>query len=69
MIEQLIRESSYRLLKLISESSEDFQPLLDITNLELIDEAIDILTDETIKNFDDYIDLITNATDDESECV
>ncbi len=67
MIEQLIRESSYRLLKLISESSDDFQPLLDITNLELIDEAIDILTDETIKNFDDYIDLITNTTDDESE--
>lgn len=67
MIEQLIRESSYRLLKLISETSDDFQPLLDVTNLELIDEAIDILTDETIKNFDDYIDLITNTTDDESE--
>ncbi len=67
MIEQLIRESSYRLLKLISEASDDFQPLLDVSNLELIDEAIDILTDETIKNFDDYIDLITNTTDDESE--
>lgn len=67
MIEQLIRESSHRLLKLISEASDDFQPLLDVSNLELIDEAIDILTDETIKNFDDYIDLITNTTDDESE--
>ena len=65
MIDNLIRETALRLLNILSEQSESMKDVLtDPDNIEIIEEAIEVLTDESLRNFDDYLDLLEK---DESE--
>lgn len=66
MVENLIRETALRLLNLLGEQSEQIKEVLtDINNIELIEEAIELLTDETLRNFDEYVDSISPLETDE----
>lgn len=61
MIENLIRETALRFLNLLGEQSEQFNEVFtDLDNIEIIEEAIEILTDETLRNFDEYVDSISS---------
>lgn len=65
MIENLIRESSLRLLNILSENSTEIHEIISNQDfIEIIEESIEVLTDETLKNFDDYI---SSLGDDEDE--
>lgn len=65
MIENLIRESSLRLLNILSENSTEIYEIISNQDfIEIIEESIEVLTDETLKNFDDYI---SSLGDDEDE--
>lgn len=65
MIDNLIRETALRLVNILSEQSESMKYVLtDPDNIETIEEAIEVLTDEMLRNFDDYIDTLES---DESE--
>lgn len=65
MIDNLIRETALRLLNILSEQSESMKDILtDPDNIEIIEEAIEVLTDESLRNFDDYLDHLEK---DESE--
>lgn len=66
MVENLIRETSLRFLNLLGEQSTVFKELFaDVDNIELIEEAIEILTDETLRNFDEYVSSIESDEPDE----
>lgn len=65
MIENLIRETSLRFLNLLGEQSEQLKELIADTEIELIDEAIEILTDETLRNFDEYVSSLEEVESDE----
>lgn len=66
MVENLIRETSLRFLNLLGEQSTVFKELFaDVDNIELIEEAIEILTDETLRNFDEYVSSIESDELDE----
>ncbi len=65
-MEKLIRELSLRLLNIISEQSEELGELLkDPNNLEIIEESIEIVTDESLKIMDDYITSLDDVYDEE----
>lgn len=65
MIENLIRESSLRLLNILGENSTEIYEIISNQDfIEIIEESIEVLTDETLKNFDDYI---SSLGDDEDE--
>lgn len=64
-MEQIIRELSLRLLNIISEQNGELGELLsDPNNIELIDESIEVLTDESLKILDDYIASIDTDNND-----
>lgn len=61
MVENLIRETALRFLNLLGEQSEQFKEVFtDLDNIEIIEEAIELLTDETLRNFDEYVDSISS---------
>jgi hypothetical protein len=64
-MEQIIRELSLRLLNIISEQNGELGELLsDPNNIELIEESIEVLTDESLKILDDYIASIDTDNND-----
>lgn len=64
MIENLIRESSLRLLNILSENSTEIYEIINNQDfIEIIEESIEVLTDETLKNFDDYISSLGDNED------
>ena len=61
MVENLIRETALRFLNLLGEQSEHLKDILtDLDNIEIIEEAIELLTDETLRNFDEYVYSISS---------
>lgn len=65
-MEKLIRELSLRLLNIISEQNEELGEMLkDPNNLEIIEESIEIVTDESLKIMDDYITSLDDVYDEE----
>ncbi len=61
MVENLIRETALRFLNLLCEQSEQLKDVLtDLDNNEIIEEAIELLTDETLRNFDEYVYSISS---------
>ena len=61
MVENLIRETALRFLNLLGEQSEQLKDVLtDLDNIEIIEEAIELLTDETLRNFDEYVYSISS---------
>lgn len=64
MIENLIRETSLRLLNLLGEQSEELKTFFsDIDNMEIVEEAIEVLTDEALRNFDEYLSSLEDQED------
>lgn len=65
-MENIIRELSLRLLNIIAEQDTDLAELLNDPNkTEIIDESIEIVTDESLKILDDYITSLENVDLDE----
>lgn len=65
-MDKLIRELSLRLLNIISEQSQELGDLIKDPNYaEIIDESIEVVIDESLKNFDDYITSLEDVFDDE----
>ena len=65
-MDKLIRELSLRLLNIISEQNEELGHLIkDPNNAEIIDESIEVVIDESLKNFDDYITSLEDVYDEE----
>lgn len=58
-MEKIIRELGLRLITIISEQNEDLAAvLLDSAYEDIIEESIEMLTDESLKILDDYIESI-----------
>lgn len=56
MIDNLIRETTLRFLNVLCEQSDEISELIkDPNNLDIIEEAIEVVIDESLRNFDDYI--------------
>lgn len=66
MIENLIRETTLRFLNLLGEQSEELKTFFsDIDNMEIVDEAIEVLTDEALRNFDEYLSSLEDQEESE----
>lgn len=63
-MEKIISELGLRLIKIISEQNESLaEILLDPEYEDVIYESIEILTDESLKILDDYINSIDTSDD------
>lgn len=65
-MEKIIRELSLRLLAIIAEQDSELAELINDPNKsEIIDESIEIVTDESLKILDDYITSLEDVDSDE----